>query len=244
MRILAAYSLAACFFSAAIHSSAAQSPGPSKFVTLEGIVVDGAESPLADAQLSLKPYGLATRSARSGKDGRFSFDAVPVGTGSITVKRLGYKLRTMPVDVSASNNPSLEVSLEEVAEELDPVSVDATSGRMAEFTNHRENSSFGHFFDQADIQKIAPRFLSELFRGIPGAQVSVGSGVGNRVTLRGCRPRIWVNGVRTVNTEVDELAAPSEVDGIEIYPSMAGTPAQYMDRENRACGTVVMWTRR
>jgi outer membrane receptor for ferrienterochelin and colicin len=150
----------------------------------------------------------------------------------------------MPVDISASNNPSLQVALEEVAEDLDPVTVDATSGRMAEFTNHRENSSFGHFFDQRDIQKLAPRFLSELFRGIPGAQVSVASGIGNRVTLRGCRPRIWVNGVRTVNTEVDEVAAPSEVDGIEIYPSMAGTPAQYMDRENRACGTVVMWTRR
>ena len=240
MRIHAAGSLLACLLSASTHSIAAQSPGPSSVVTLEGIVVDGANAPLADAQLSLKPYGLATRSARSGKDGRFSFEAVPVGTGSMTIRHMGYRLRTIPVDVSVSNNPSLQVSLEEVAEELDPITVDATSGRMAEFTNHRENSSFGHFFDQRDIQKIAPRFVSELFRGIPGAQVSVGSGIGNRVTLRGCRPRIWVNGVRTVNTEVDDIAAPSEVDGIEIYPSMAGTPAQYMDRENRACGTVVL----
>ena len=244
MRFHAAGSFIVCLLSAATHFVAAQSPGPSNVVTLEGIVVDRANTPLADAQLSLKPYGLATRSARSGKDGHFSFEAVPVGTSSMTVRHMGYRLRTMPVDVSASNNPSLQVALDEVAEELDPVTVDATSGRMAEFTNHRENSSFGHFFDQRDIQKIAPRFVSELFRGIPGAQVSVGSGIGNRVTLRGCRPRIWVNGVRTVNTEVDDVAAPSEIDGIEIYPSMAGTPAQYMDRENRACGTVVMWTRR
>jgi len=85
-----------------------------------------------------------------------------------------------------------------------------------------------------------PASFSEQFQ----AQVLVASGIGNRVLLRGCRPRIWVNGVRTVNAEVDEVAAPSEIDGLEIYPSIAGTPAQYMDRENRGCGTVIIWTRR
>jgi Carboxypeptidase regulatory-like domain len=243
MRTSGALSLLACLTLAAPTSSTAQPAGGTKLVTLEGIVIDGAKAPLPGAQLSLKPFGQVTRLARSGNDGRFSFDGVPVGSGSITVKRLGYRPRTLPIAVTAVN-PSLELALEEIASDLDPVTVDASSGRMVEFTQHSQNSSFGHFFDQRDIQKLAPRFVSELFRGIPGAQVQVASGIGNRVLLRGCRPRIWVNGVRTVNTEVDEVAAPSEVDGIEIYPSMAGTPAQYMDRENRACGTVVMWTRR
>jgi hypothetical protein len=244
MRTYGAFSLLSCLAVAAMSSLAAQSPGPAKLATVEGIVIDGEKTPIKDAQLSLKPFGQVARLARSGNDGRFSFDAVPVGSGSITVKRMGYRLRTLPIDITSSGSPSLELALEEIAADLDPVTVDASNGRMVEFTDHRQNSSFGHFFDQRDIQKIAPRFLSELFRNIPGATVSVASGIGNKVLLRGCKPRIWVNGVRTVNTEVDDLAAPSEVDGIEIYPSMAGTPAQYMDRENRACGTVVLWTRR
>jgi hypothetical protein len=127
---------------------------------------------------------------------------------------------------------------------VDPVIVDADGGRMQEFQDHRRTSSFGHFFDQKDIQKLSPRFVSDLFRGVPGATLQTGSGIGNKVKLRECTPRVWVNGVRTVNAEIDEVARPSEVEGIEIYPSWAGTPPQYMDRENRACGTVVIWTRR
>jgi hypothetical protein len=236
-------SLLACLALALPSFSAAQPSAPTRLVTLEGIVVDDSKAPVPDAQLSLKPFGQITRSARSGNDGRFSFDAVPLGEGSITVKRLGYKARTLPIAVTGAN-PSLEVAVEEVASDLDPVVVDASGGRMAEFQNHRQTSSFGHFFDQKDIQKLSPRFASDLFRAVPGASVETGSGIGNTVKLRGCRPRIWVNGVRTVNSEIDEVARPSEIDGIEVYPSWAGTPAQYMDRENRACGTIIIWTRR
>ncbi|MFL5554825.1 MAG: carboxypeptidase regulatory-like domain-containing protein [Gemmatimonadaceae bacterium] len=244
MRIRASLVLLPTFLSAGILSVEGQAPPVVKLVTLQGIVVDDEKAPIPNAQLSLKPYGESPRLTRSGNDGHFTFEGVPQGAGSITVKRIGYKLRTLALEIAAVENPLLEVALVAVAEEIEPVTVDANSGRMAEFTDHRQNSSFGHFFDQKDIQRMSPRFVSELFRNVPGAKIEVASGVGNRVFLRGCRPRIWVNGVRTVNTEVDEVAAPSEIDGIEIYPSMAGTPAQYMDRENRACGTVVVWTRR
>ena len=243
MRTSGALFLLGCLTLAAPSYSAAQSAVQVKQVTLQGIVVDDAKAPVPDAQLSLKPYGQIARLARSGNDGRFSFDAVPLGAGSITVKRLGYKARTLPIAVTPTN-PSLELAVEEVANDLDPVVVDASGGRMAEFQDHRRTSSFGHFFDQKDIQKLSPRFASDLFHSVPGASVETGSGIGNTVRLRGCKPRIWVNGVRTVNSEIDEVARPSEIDGLEIYPSWAGTPAQYMDRENRACGTVIIWTRR
>lgn len=216
-----------------------------KLVNIDGIVVDDARAPVPSAELSLTQDGQAVRSVRSGADGRFSFVGVPARPGSITVRRLGYQMRTIPVDmISLTSGRPLEFALEAVASDIEPVMVDASSGRMAEFSAHRRNSSFGHFFDQRDIQKLSPRYVSDLFRTVPGATIQVASGIGNRVMLRGCRPRIWVNGVRTVNTEIDEVARPSEIDGIEIYPSSAGTPPQYFDRENRACGTVVVWTRR
>ena len=243
MNTVTALCVTASLAMVAASSAAGQSPAAGRLVTVAGIVVDDGKVPIPNAELNLRPIGQTPRLARSGSDGKFSFESVPQGSASITIRRLGYRLRTLPVEIAA-NNPTMEVSLEEIAADLDPVTVDASSGRMAEFTDHRANSSFGHFFDQRDIARLKPRFTSELFRSIPGATVQVASGIGNRVLLRGCKPRIWVNGVRTVNTEVDEVAAPSELDGIEIYPSMAGTPAQYMDRENRACGTVILWTRR
>jgi hypothetical protein len=53
-----------------------------------------------------------------------------------------------------------------------------------------------------------------------------------------------VDGIKTQDTEVDEVANVDEVAAIEVYPSWAGTPPQYMDRETRACGTIVIWSRR
>jgi len=207
--------------------SAQSPPAPQKAVTIQGIVVDDSESPVASAEVGLKLAGREPVFVRTGADGRFTFGTVLLTPGTITVRRLGYHVRVVTV-----------------ATDVEPVIVDASGGRMAEFQDHRQQSIFGRFFDQKDIQKLSPRFISDLFRNVPGASVQTASGFGNSVRLRGCKPRIWVNGVKTQDAEIDEVARPSEVDGIEIYSSWAGTPPQYMDRENRACGTVVLWTRR
>jgi Carboxypeptidase regulatory-like domain len=228
----------------ALNAQEATRPSPTT-TNIGGVILDDAREPVASAEVALTQDRRVVGSMRSENDGRFTFANVAARPGSITVRRLGFRQQTIPVDIiAATAGKPLEISLETLASPVEPVIIDAAGGRMAEFAAHRQNSSFGHFFDQRDIQRLAPRHTSELFRTIPGAQVQVASGIGNRVLLRGCRPRVWVNGVRTVNAEVDEVAAPSEIDGLEIYPSIAGTPAQYMDRENRACGTVVVWTRR
>jgi hypothetical protein len=217
---------------------------PSAVVTISGTVIDDAKAPLASAEIGLNLDGRAPTSARSGKDGHFEFVGVPLTPGSITVRRLGYRAQRLTLDLKkvGAGEPLL-LALETVATEVDPVTVESASGRLAEFLDHKAQSKFGHFFDRSDIERINPRVVSELFRTVPGASMSAGQGTGNRLLLRGCRPRVWVNGVRTQNAEVDDVAMPSEVEGIEVYPSWAGTPAQYMDREDRACGTVLVWTR-
>lgn len=226
-------------------TNAQSPPNAQKPVTIQGIVVDDSQSPVEGAEVGLKLGAHLPVFARSGTDGRFTFGTVSLAPGTITVRRLGYRVRTITLDlVKLRAAEPLELALETVATDVEPVIVDASGGRMAEFQDHRQQSIFGRFFDQKDIQKLSPRFVSDLFRNVPGATVQTGSGFGNSVRLRGCKPRIWVNGVKTQDAEIDEVARPSEVDGIEIYPSWAGTPPQYMDRENRACGTVVLWTRR
>ena len=222
---------------------AAQAPA-AKLVTIEGVVVEGTD-PVASAEVGLTLGGMKQVLVRSGSDGRFTFADVPLGPGKLTVRRMGYRARTLPLDmVKIGAGQPVRIDLESLANDLDTVTVEAMKGRMEEFYNHKANSSFGYFIDQPEIKKRAPRFVSELFRTIPGARIQVSHRIGNTVTLRGCQPRIWVDGVRTQDTELDEVANVDEVAAIEVYPSWAGTPPQYMDRETRACGTIIVWSRR
>jgi hypothetical protein len=223
---------------------AARAQPAAKIVTIEGVVVEGTD-PVPSAEVGLALNGMKQLLVRSGNDGRFTFSDVPLGPGKLTVRRMGYRARTLPLDmVKIGLGQPVRIDLESLANDLDTVTVEAMKGRMEEFYNHKANSSFGYFIDQPEIKKRAPRFVSELFRTIPGARIQVSHRIGNTVTLRGCQPRIWVDGVRTQDTELDEVANVDEVAAIEVYPSWAGTPPQYMDRETRACGTIIVWSRR
>jgi len=242
MRI-GSFLLLLCSLVSASRLDAQDRPAP-KLVTIEGLVLEGT-SPVPSAEVGLSLEGMNQLMVRSDNDGRFTFANVPLGPGKLTVRRMGYRVRTIPLDMFKVNaGEPLKVDLESLATDLDTVTVDAMSGRMEEFYYHKQTSNFGYFIDQAEIKKRAPRYVSELFRTVPGARIQVSRRIGNTVTLRGCQPRIWVDGVKMQDTEVDEVANVEEVAAMEVYPSWAGTPPQYMDRETRACGTIVIWSRR
>ncbi len=83
--------------------------------------------------------------------------------------------------------------------------------------------------------------MSQVVRTIPGVTL-IPSRFGSVVRLRGCKPLLWLDGVRLPGAELDELIHPSEVAALEVYPSWAGIPAQYFDR-SATCGTILLWTR-
>jgi hypothetical protein len=49
--------------------------------------------------------------------------------------------------------------------------------------------------------------------------------------------------MRAPGAELDDVARPSDVAGMEIYPSNAGLPPEYQDRNNRMCGAIIVWTK-
>jgi hypothetical protein len=214
-------------------------------VTISGIVVgEDDRAPLSDAVVGVERRGRTLSSIRSGSDGRFALEGVPPGASFITVRRLGYQPRKVEFDVStATASAPLELSLVPVATDIEAVTIEGATGKLQAFNDRRARSSFGYFFDQNEIRKKSPRFVSELFRTIPGARLRASRRNGNILELRNCTPRIWLDGVRADNAEIDELISPSEIAGLEIYPSFAGVPAEYMDKENRACGVILVWSR-
>lgn len=211
---------------------------------LTGIVVDEGKAPVPSAELVLKRQGEQSRVARSGTDGRFSFPDVRPGPIALTVRRMGYTARTLTIDVSAAGVASpVEVKLEEIPSDIAAVLVEGSKGHLQEFYEHKANSNFAKFFERKDIEKRNPIYLSELLRTVAGASLYASERTGNRIMLRDCKPMVWVDGMRAPGAELDEVARPMDVAGIEVYPSYAGLPAQYQDRNNRMCGAILVWTR-
>lgn len=209
-----------------------------------GTVIDDEKAPIASAELALMRHGEPPRIVRSGSDGRFSFTNVRPGPVALTVRRLGYKATVVDVDMSSAGVAApVEVQLEEVASDIDVVIVEGSKGHLREFYEHKATNNFGKFFEQKDIERLARSYVSEVFRTVPGATIQASERIGNRVLLRGCKPIVWLDGMRAVGADVDELARPSDLAGMEVYPSWAGLPIQYQDRDNRMCGVIVLWTR-
>ncbi|GAC1411640.1 MAG: hypothetical protein NVSMB53_07570 [Gemmatimonadaceae bacterium] len=219
-------------------------PAPKTPVTLSGIVTDDGKAPIASAELTLARKGETNRLLRTGNDGRFAFDDVLAGPVFLTARRLGYRARTLQlqIDVATAMTP-LALVLETVAGDVAPVVVEGTDSRLDVFYAHKRQSSFGRFIERAEIERRGPVYLSELFRTIPGATVKVSGRAGNVVRLRGCQPLIWLDGIQVPNAELDDVTNPMDVGGIEVYTSWAAIPGEFMDREAAGCGAIVVWTK-
>jgi outer membrane receptor for ferrienterochelin and colicin len=117
-------------------------------------------------------------------------------------------------------------------------------GRLSEFYERKQQRhGFARFVEQAEIRRLAPTNLSDLFRSVPGITIRAASSGGNTIRIRGCQPTVWVDGQRIPGAELDELAKPTDIGGIEFYASSAGIPPRYLDPSNRLCGLILVWTR-
>ena len=218
--------------------------GSATHVTVSGTVTDDDNVPIASAELMLARKGESNRLLRTGNDGRFSFDGVSAGPVFLTARRLGYRARTLQLEINSGVSPSpLALILQSVASEVAPVFIEGADSRLDAFYLHKRQSNFGRFIELAEIERRGPVYLSELFRTIPGASVKPSSHAGNVVRLRGCQPMIWLDGMRVPNAELDDIANPMDIGGIEIYTSWSALPGEYMDRDAAGCGAIVVWTK-
>jgi hypothetical protein len=235
-------------FCALAPSAVAQSVASAATINyrISGIVTAFGGNPVENAEITLLRDGAIRQSALSGVDGRFSLGELSAGKATVQVRHLGYEQRNTNITVGAEAKPTyVEILLQEVPQKLEEVMVKSDEhGRLRDFAAHKAHpSNFGRYFDRSDIRKRNPAYASELLRTIPGVQVQASSFGGNTVRIRGCMPLLWVDGARVPGAELDDVTRPSEIAGIEFYSSNAGIPPEYMDRNNGACGIIVVWSK-
>ncbi|HMA22297.1 MAG TPA: carboxypeptidase-like regulatory domain-containing protein, partial [Gemmatimonadaceae bacterium] len=184
-------------------------------VKLTGTVVDERGAPVPNVDLTLRRSNRTEGTARSGEAGQFDFGQVTPGTVLVIAHRLGFQRRSFEVNVDpALTQQAVQIDIANLPTELDTLVIEESSGRIQEFMDHRKASKFGHFFDQKEIRAKSPRYVSELFRTIPGARLTPSPGGGSRLTLRGCQPKIWLDGVLAQDAEIDDVIGPNEIAGI------------------------------
>jgi hypothetical protein len=245
VHVFACYALAV-FVAAPARAQEARSDGvtPVRTYKVTGIVTNPAREPIPDADVVVLTPGAAGRSTATDSRGRFNLGEFGAGALSFRVRRLGYEARNVDVQVGSGAQSPVEVVLTIIPEELANVVVTGAPGRLSEFFQRRQQrAAFGRFMDQEDIRKKGPRHASDLFRNVPGTSIKTNPGGGNAIRIRNCQPMVLIDGQRSPGAELDEVVSPGDIAAIEFYPSAAGVPPQYLERTNRLCGLILVWTK-
>jgi TonB family protein len=187
----------------------------------------------------------------SDEQGVFHVVGLIAGRSTFRIRRLGFRPESVVVDVQPGSREAREVVLQRVAQTLAPVVVQgslSTQGRLAGFWQRRLNGN-GRFFTRAEIDRRNLLQMTDLFRMIPGMNLTA-SGVGRtQLRMRGasqsCWPLVWLDGNPLGAAEFDmDNIQPNTVEALEVYSGPASVPAQFMGpRGLGACGVVVVWTR-
>jgi hypothetical protein len=217
--------------------------------TITGTVVDSVGSPLVGAEVSLVVQDSTVSNTRTGIDGRFTVAGIIAGRSWLQVRRLGFQSSDIELFFPRDSSRSLLIQLDATPQDLAAAEVHDTAGAhpwLREFNERRQTNGLGHYFTRADIVRRQPLFLSEMLRTVPRVTMARSRTGGQVLRMRGCRyaPMVWLDGSRVVGSELDEIARVDDVEAMEVYPTSAGVPAQYLDRTNVGCGTILVWSRR
>jgi hypothetical protein len=209
--------------------------------TLIGTVRGAAGQPLQASQVRVLD---AAGSTLTDSAGRFMLANQPAGTQLVEVRRIGYLLGTIPVELRSGRTTEENVTLQSIVS-LDSIRVTARRSRYREYERRARRGAAGRFMSEQDIEKKNAYEMSDIVRMLPGFRI-VGSGVNAQVvSSRGrisfrqeeCATNVVIDGMQHQDIN---LLHPSDVGALEAYSGSGGAPMQY----DSACGVIVVWTKR
>lgn len=196
-------------------------------------------------------------------DGRFVFVVdEDVTTIQLRAERIGYATALAPpIDLEGYSSLTVEIRLSPEAVPVAPLEVIAGQRRETSFMHdgfhHRKERGMGQYITREDIERRGPSDVTELLRTIPGVRLTssgIGSngvvtmGRGSNTPLGTCPAQVYVDNFHVNKASgwhfrINDLVAPGDVAGIEVYKGLATVPAEFLSPK-ADCGVVVIWTQR
>ena len=236
--------------------------GPDPTVTLTGRVTDGTSGqPLGNAVVKINGAVVTLTDG----DGVFRVPGVPIawGANEFEVGRFAFNAQIREFWVG---NPDETLDF---STPLDPVPIDvggvvatvsgtSVSTRLRPFYERLERSG-GQFVTRSQIDAREPPVLTEALRGISGIRLRP-TPIGVEVLFRRATsfsfdanveaeclsPLIFLDGRffggGNSYLDLDGVADPEEVEGIELYSGVASVPTEF-SRPGSQCGVIGVWTR-
>ncbi|MEN1785849.1 MAG: carboxypeptidase-like regulatory domain-containing protein [Bacteroidota bacterium] len=161
-------------------------------VILEGRVMNIMEEPLPYANILIKSVGLGTV---SDGNGYFKLQGVPLGTYTLRVSSLGFKIQNKILTIGKEDINGLEFRLEEESEHLDEVVVKGKSN-----ASQLKESAQSVTIVTTETVKLQTADLGEIMAKTEGVSVQRGGGLGSNTRfalggLSGDQIRFFYNGV-------------------------------------------------
>jgi hypothetical protein len=208
--------------------------------TVAGIVRGAGGRPLGGVEIKVVN---AQPTTITDEQGRYTLGGLPSGTQLMVVRRIGYLIGDVAVELRPDKTVVQDVQLHRVVS-LDSMRVVAQRARYAEFEENRRNNMFGRFLTADQIEARHVREVGQLLEHLPGFSV-MGSGPDARVysnSAKGSRSNCAEANVVVDGSDHGHInwVPPLEVAAIEAYPEAAGAPGQY----RAECGLIVIWTKK
>lgn len=211
-------------------------------------VVDSLGRSISGAELTVE--GTTVRGVTDER-GEVRFNAVRGGPATIRIRRLGFRPTTLDIIVDQRVPATSIVTLALIPQRLATIVVKGGSnytGRMAGFYQRRD-LGIGHFVSRERLEHDNPSQLTDIFRRLPGVQITSTRFIRNAIRFRGnggsCWPLVWLDGAPLPTAEFDlDFLSPSSIEGIEVYSGISQIPPQFMgSRGMGSCGVIVVWSR-
>jgi hypothetical protein len=226
--------------------AAPTSAAAGRTASIAGRVRTGEGAPVSGAKVSLDG---TTRSATTNSAGDFSLSGLPLGTQSVTVRRIGFAPVTIPVDLTSQGIHRVDAVINEAALTLDPKIVIAQRDRalaQVGFTRRRK-TGVGDYRTRADFERDNPIYLSDVLGRMRGLRMDIANG--QRVLRSAGQGTDCVHLVvdnlpfePLFPGELDDAVLPQHISAIEVY-SGGSVPPEFEGVLARGCTTVVVWTR-
>jgi hypothetical protein len=222
--------------------------------TLTGQIVQGhltdahTKFAMSGANVVLRDHG-GTVVARTDANylGAFRITAPAPGRYTLLVEAIGYRsTESESFDLRAGEVTTVDLSLPPRPVELDSLAVEAERQRIIPNLERqgyyeRLGEGFGYFITPEELEARNPRTYTDLFRDIPGFEVSPSGVIRWGHKCFRASPRIFIDGILASRGNLSLVASIDEIAAVEVFLGPASVPLQYGGTRGQC--VMLIWTK-